>query len=108
MKAIVYTMCSSGIRLGAWDYLRWGHIIPIEDDGQVIATKITVYAGEEEQYITYCSPEAYFELKSWMDYRQAFGETITPKSWVMRDLWATLDPRINGSAKNQCARNQAG
>ncbi len=29
IKAIVYTMASSGIRLGAWDYLRWGHIIPI-------------------------------------------------------------------------------
>ena len=24
IKAIVYTMASSGIRLGAWDYLRWG------------------------------------------------------------------------------------
>jgi hypothetical protein len=30
IKAIVYTMASSGIRLGAWDYLRWGHIFPIE------------------------------------------------------------------------------
>jgi hypothetical protein len=26
MKAIICTMTSSGIRLGAWDYLRWGHI----------------------------------------------------------------------------------
>ena len=35
IKAIVYTMASSGIRLGAWDYLRWGHITPIkEEDGQ--------------------------------------------------------------------------
>ena len=31
IKAIVYTMASSGIRLGAWDYLRWGHIKPIEN-----------------------------------------------------------------------------
>jgi hypothetical protein len=23
-KAIIYTMTSSGIRLGIWDYLRWG------------------------------------------------------------------------------------
>ena len=31
IKAIVYTMASSGIRLGAWDYLRWGHITPIKE-----------------------------------------------------------------------------
>ena len=33
IKAIVYTMTSSGIRLGAWDYLRWGNIKPIEKKG---------------------------------------------------------------------------
>ena len=26
IKGIVYTMASSGIRLGAWDYLRWKDI----------------------------------------------------------------------------------
>src|SRR5947209_7081802 len=29
IKAIVYAMSSSGIRLGAWDYLRWRDIQPI-------------------------------------------------------------------------------
>jgi integrase len=29
IKAIVYTMVSSGIRAGAWDYLKWGSIVPI-------------------------------------------------------------------------------
>ena len=28
IKSIVYTMVSSGIRLGAWDYIQWKHIIP--------------------------------------------------------------------------------
>ena len=28
IKAIVCTMASSGIRIGAWDYLQWGHIRP--------------------------------------------------------------------------------
>jgi hypothetical protein len=108
MKAIVYTMCSSGIRLGAWDYLRWEHITPIERDGQVIAAKILVYPGEEEQYVAYCSPEACLELKSWMDYRKSFGENITPKSWVMRDLWATLDPRISGSVARPMRKKSSG
>jgi hypothetical protein len=108
MKAIVYTMCSSGIRLGAWDYLRWEHVTPIERDGQVVAAKIVVYPGEEEQYFSYCSPEAYLELKSWMDYRQSFGEGITPKSWIIRDLWATLDPRINGSVARPMRKKSSG
>jgi hypothetical protein len=43
MKAIVYTMCSSGIRAGAWSYLRWKHMKPITDDktGGIIAAKLT-------------------------------------------------------------------
>jgi len=90
-------MCSSGIRLGAWDYLRWQDISPITRKEEVIAARLTVYAGEDDQYYTYCTPEAYKTLKGWMDYRQICGEKITGKSWIMRDLWATLDPRINGS-----------
>jgi hypothetical protein len=44
-------MCSSGIRLGAWDYLQWKHVIPQKNEnGQVIAAKLIVYSGEAEEY----------------------------------------------------------
>ena len=33
------------------------------------------------------APEAYEELKKWMDYRKNAGEEINEKSWVMRHLW---------------------
>ena len=39
IKAIVYTMTSSGIRLGAWDYLKWGNIKPLQRNGKVVAAK---------------------------------------------------------------------
>jgi integrase len=62
IKAIVFTMVSSGIRVGAWDYLQWRHISPIERNGQVVAAKITVYAGSEEEYFSFITAEAYHDL----------------------------------------------
>jgi hypothetical protein len=61
-------MASSGIHLGAWDYLKWGHIRPIEKNGEVVAAKIIVY-GEEEEYFWCISKEAIQSLKEWMKYR---------------------------------------
>jgi integrase len=37
IKAIIFTMASSGIRLGAWDYLKWGHVKPIIRNEQTVA-----------------------------------------------------------------------
>jgi hypothetical protein len=54
IKPIVYTMISSGIRIGAWDFLRWKHIVPIRDgDNNVIAAKVIVYGGEPEELLLY-------------------------------------------------------
>ncbi len=97
LKAIIYTMASSGIRLGAWDYLKWGHIRPIKNDSNdVIAAKIIAYAGEEDEYFSFISKEAFESLKDWMSYREVSGEIIDEKSWVMRDLWDTQDIQHKG------------
>jgi hypothetical protein len=92
IKAIVYTMASSGIRIGAWDYLQWGHIRPIQKnkkDGEIVAAKMIVYAGEDDEYFTFISPEALKALTDWVSYRESSGELINNDSWVMRDLWDT-------------------
>jgi integrase len=92
IKSLVYVMVSSGIRLGAWDFLKWGHITPETDgDGHVVEAKMLVYAGQNEgkkkQYMTRISAEAYNALVEWMDLRKRDGEKITVESWLMRDLW---------------------
>ncbi len=87
LKSIITTMASSGIRLGAWDYLRWGNVQPIEKEGKVVAAKIIVYAGEEDEYFSFISKEAFQFLKDWMSYREFSGELIDENTWVMRDLW---------------------
>ena len=94
VKPIVYVMASCGIRLQAWDFLRWKHVEPkIGENGAVVAAKILVYAGQNQgkkkQYISFMTPQAYDAVKCWMDYRASHGETITEDSWVMRDLWQT-------------------
>jgi integrase len=89
IKAIVYTMTSSGIRLGSWDYLKWGHIKQIERDGKIVAAKVIVYAGEDDEYFTFITKEALFSLMDWMKYREDSGESISEESWLMRDLWDT-------------------
>ncbi|MGD9674326.1 MAG: hypothetical protein AB7U98_12710 [Candidatus Nitrosocosmicus sp.] len=103
IKPIVLIMISSGIRLGAWDYLKWKHIIPIKSDsedelGKVIAAKIIVYAGDNEQYYSFITSEAYQSLKDWMDYRGSYGETITGESWLMRNLWKTTNMRYGSKS----------
>jgi len=104
IKPIVYTMASSGIRIGAWEYLRWKHIIPMTNSsGEIIAAKLIVYAGDREEYYTFITAEAYSSLKEWMDFRTSYGETITGESWLMRDIWQTTN--IDYGAKWGLATN---
>ena len=90
IKPIVFTMISSGIRVGSWEWLKWKHIIPLYDqDSQVIAAKIIVYDGEPEQYFSFITPESYYSIREWMEFREKQGEKITGESWLMRDIWNT-------------------
>lgn len=98
IKPIVYVMCSGGIRLGAWDYLRWKNVEPITENGELVAAKLMVYEGTDEQYITFITPEAYSSLKQWMEFREKSGEKITGESWLMRNLW-NIEENGKGLAK---------
>jgi len=89
IKPLVLVTSSSGIRVGAWEYLKWKHIEPIRRDDRLVAAKITVYGGENEQYFSFITPEAFQSLEEWMDYRKRNGENISGESWVMRTLWDT-------------------
>jgi hypothetical protein len=89
-------MVSSGIRIGAWNYFKWKHIIPISNNNntssnEVIAAKVLVYTGDREEYYTFITPGAYTSLKDWMDFRASYGEKITGDSWVMIDIWQTTN-----------------
>lgn len=100
IKPIILTMASSGIRLSAWDYLKWKHIIPIFGDGQVISAKIQIYADDEEEYFSFITPEAFNALDEWMKFRKDCGEGVSGESWLMRNLWDVTTPIIFGPLTN--------
>ena len=99
MKSIVYTMASSGMRLGAWDYLKWGHVKPVYENGEVLATMIRVYAEEDDEYLTFVSGEAYSAMLDWMDFPKRSGETVNSKSSVLRNL---SDSESRGQGIAEC------
>ena len=83
IRAIVCTMASSGIRVGAWDYLKFKHIVSLETDGRIVAAKLIVYSGEDDEYFTFISSESYLELEKWKQYRIQSGERVTGESSVV-------------------------
>lgn len=92
IKPLVLTLVSSGVRIGAFETLKWKHIVPLGDkSNEVIAAKIRVYPGDREEYYSFLTIEAYNALKDWMDYRAACGEKINKESLVMRDIWQIGD-----------------
>ena len=104
---LVLTLVSSGIRIGAFETLKWKHITPIydKDKNEVIAAKILVYPGDREQYYSFLTPEAYTSLDEWMKFRLKCGEDITKESYVMRDIWQNEDTKgiQNPQILNQAA-----
>ncbi len=98
LKCAILIMVSSGIRLGAWDYLEWGHIEPIIKDGRLIAAKIRVYAGDPDEYYSFITPEAYNALEFYMGFREMHGESISKSSPLLRDRFESTSKGSRGFA----------
>jgi hypothetical protein len=62
-----------------------------------------VYAGSPDKYYSFLTPEAFWSLKEWMDYREKHGEKISGESWLMRDLWRTTN--VKRGANRSIATN---
>ena len=56
-------------QIGFIRYLAMEAHLPIVENNEIIVAKLIVYPGDNEEYFTFMSPEAYNALKKWMDYR---------------------------------------
>jgi integrase len=70
-RVAILLMCSSGIRVGAIPSLK---IRNLEKIGKYNIYKITVYENEDEEYVTYCTPECTMAIDSYLEYRRRHGE----------------------------------
>ena len=101
MKAVVLMMASSGIRVGAFDYLRMKDV-KLQENGLL---RIRIYRGEDEEYECFASTEAGEALSKYLDSRRAAGEEITPESPVIRDTWSYQELMRRKGAKRVGKRN---
>ncbi len=102
-------MCSSGIRLGAWEYARWKHVKPIKNEnssGQqevIVAAESARLCWNSRAIYHLYDWRAFRSLYDWMEFRKLHGEEINGDSWLMRDLWEASNIKreaIRSLAKN--------
>jgi integrase len=113
MKCIILLLCSSGIRVGAIDYLTWRDVEPIIEAGEVVSARLIVYRGDSEEYQTFITPECYRALLDYRRRREAIGEKVVPTSPLIRDMWdderyrphKNEDPKVARPLNSKVVRN---
>lgn len=81
-KAIILTMCSGGLRVGAISTLRIKDVEPNDNYG---IFKISVYSkSRKSRYFSFCTPECRKSIQSYLDYRKRWGERIGEESPLFR------------------------
>ena len=70
-RICILLMCSAGLRIGALPSLK---IRNLERIAKYQLYKITVYENEDEEYVTFCTPECTSAIDSYLEYRQRHGE----------------------------------
>lgn len=84
-KIPILFMASSGMRLGGFQGLTDGCIMPIHEEksGKLLAAHVVVYKGSDDEYDTFVSPEAYHTYEEYRNLRTKFGEKIGKNSPVL-------------------------
>jgi integrase len=95
-KAIILTMLSAGLRIGAVPSLRIKDLQRIDDKGLY---RVQVYAdSKRDRYTTFTTPEAAKAIDAYIKTREIAGEVIKPDSPLFRTQFDTRN-NANGSIK---------
>ena len=112
-KKAVLALFMAGLRKGAIPDLRVGSLAKITEykdrrrekelhrfEGYHVY-KLTVYEGSSEQYYTFLTPAGAKAIDMYLDYRRTAGETITPKSPLIRDVFDPIAKNPAGGVVNK-------
>jgi integrase len=90
LKVIILLMTSTGMRIGALQFIQLRDIKKIEEYGLY---RLTVYASSpDHRYYTFCTPECAKAIDSYLEYRQGFGEELKPDAPLIREQFDVNDP----------------
>jgi len=89
-RAIVLFMSASGVRIGAFPYLKIKDIQPIEDCKSVL-----VYSGEIDEYTTFLTPEATKAFDEYIEQRKRNGEYLDDNSPAFRKTYQIGVEKVN-------------
>lgn len=87
MRMVILLLSSTGVRIDALPSMTFANLE--ETDSGLY--KIVVYQGEEEEYVTFCTPEAKQAVTEYREYREIYGEIITNKSPLIREQFDKRD-----------------
>ena len=88
-SCLILLMASAGLRRGALPGLRLKDLTKIE---RFNLYKITVYKREQEQYITYCTPECAAVIDQYLNWRERLGERLEPTIRLFRKDFDITSP----------------
>jgi integrase len=91
-RAIILLLASSGMRVGAIPDLKVGDLIPIDKYNIYQIQVYKRFSKKSNRYITFCSSEARKEIDLYLQYRERYGEKITPESPLFRTTF-NRDPK---------------
>jgi len=97
MRCAVLLLSSVGLRINGLCGLKVGSLKSVNND---TIYQITVYENEPEEYVTFCSSECKkLGIDLYLQMRDRYGETLTPKSPLIREQFDRRDPFAIAHAK---------
>ncbi|CAN5661410.1 hypothetical protein BH18THE1_BH18THE1_18650 [soil metagenome] len=93
MRVVILLLASSGMRVGAIPLLRLRNLTKVnllQRYGDQIY-KIMVYENDEEEYITFCTPECTNAIDLYLNMRSRYGEKLHKDSLLIREQFDIRD-----------------